>query len=155
MRGGWNKMLRKIWRIVFPPLVWLVVIYLLVEIFGVVISYTAAHDMLAFAKKDPSEFIWWFLMTYIGFIVTSVGILYGAHRLLHLRGNYELPLGVLSLITVFTTLTTLMIQFTGSNIPKTFLVLTLVNILLSVALTTTSKLLKWQRRREIRIKKQK
>lgn len=53
MRGGWTKRLRKIWRIAFPTLVWLVVVYLLVEIFGVVISYTAADDMLAFAKKGP------------------------------------------------------------------------------------------------------
>lgn len=155
MSTKWRKTWHKLWRIVFPAIVWLVVIYLMVQIFNVVIAFSANDDMLAFAKQDPTDFIWWFLITYIAFIVTSVGLLYGTHRLLHMRGNYELPLGSLSLITVFTTLTTLMIQFTGSNIPKPFLVLTIVNILLSVALTITSKLLKWQRMRDMPIKKQK
>ncbi|WP_419155000.1 hypothetical protein [Weissella minor] len=138
----------KVWRRLYPILVWLVVIYLYIEIFDFVVSNVAHDDLLDYAQVDPGQFIKTFAVMYAGFIVTTVSILYAAHRLLNLQNDYEIVIGILGMITVFTTLSTLLVEFAGSNIPKPFLVLTLVNVLLSVSLTTTSKLLKWRRKYE-------
>lgn len=138
----------KFWRRLYPALVWLVVIYLYIEIFDFVVSNVAHDDLLDYEQVDPGQFIKTFAVMYAGFIVTTVSILYAAHRLLNLQNDYEIVIGILGMITVFTTLSTLLVEFAGSNIPKPFLVLTLVNVLLSVSLTTTSKLLKWRRKYE-------
>lgn len=134
----------KFWRRLYPALVWLVVIHLYIEIFDFVVSNVAHDDLLDYAQVDPGQFIKTFAVMYAGFIVTTVSILYAAHRLLNLQNDYEIVIGILGMITVFTTLSTLLVEFAGSNIHKPFLVLTLVNVLLSVSLTTTSKLLKWR-----------
>lgn len=135
----------KFWRRLYPALVWLVVIHLYIEIFDFVVSNVAHDDLLDYVQVDPpGQFIKTFAVMYAGFIVTTVSILYAAHRLLNLQNDYEIVIGILGMITVFTTLSTLLVEFAGSNIHKPFLVLTLVNVLLSVSLTTTSKLLKWR-----------
>jgi len=107
-------------------------------------------DILMFAKKDTAAFIWIFFILCVIFVVISVIALMLNHRFFGLKGTYDGAVGVLNIVTTFTSVTALIVQFAGGEIPKAFLTLTLATIMLTMALGITSHLLKWRLARKER-----
>lgn len=104
-----------------------------------------------FAKAEPGIFIIIFFIIYTLFMTFSIAFFYFSHTLLKIKGSYDVSLIILNFFTVFFTISTLVIKSVGGVLPSYFLMTSLFFILLSMSLSTTSKLLSL---RNERLKKQ-
>lgn len=135
---------------IMSVIIWPILAYALFVLLEIVTSVALDDDILAFARKDATEFIWMFFAMFVFFIVISVAVLFINHRVFGLKGTYDGASASLNMVTTFTSVTTLVVQFAGGEIPKGFLTLALGTILLSMSLSVTSKALKWQRAHNIK-----
>lgn len=62
-------------------------------------------------------------------------------------GHYELSLLILNILSTFTTLTTIILKFSGAQMPAPLLPMTFFIILTTISLATTSKLLQMRANR--------
>lgn len=140
---------------VMSVIIWPILAYSLFVLLEFVTALTLDDDILTVAKQDTAAFILLFFGIFVFFITISVLALFFNHRYFEIKGTYDGASAVLNLITTFTSVTTLVVQFAGGEVPKGFLTLTLGTILLAMALSITSHLLKWQQSRDIRKRVQK
>lgn len=92
-------------------------------------------------QSDSLLFIIYFFFLFTVFMSISILFLYYAHILLKIKGHYDGFSIILNFFTAFTSITTLVIKYADGKLPSAFLTVTLFLLMLSVALTTTSRLL--------------
>lgn len=135
---------------IMSVIIWPILAYLMFELLEFVTSVALDDDILQFARRDATEFIWIFFALFVFFIVISVFVLFLNHRWFALKGTYDGASASLNMVTTFTSVTALVVQFAGGEIPKGFLTFTLGTILISMSLSITSKVLKWRRAHNIK-----
>lgn len=135
---------------ILSVVIWPILAYGMFLLLEFVTAVALDDDILAYARKDATGFIWVFFTLFVFFIVISVLILFINHRFFALKGTYDGASTTLNMVTTFTSVTALVVQFAGSEVPKVFLTLTLGTILMSMSLSITSKMLKWQRAHNIK-----
>ncbi|MFL2064183.1 hypothetical protein ACPBEH_04185 [Latilactobacillus sp. 5-91] len=130
-----------------PTLIYLVTLYVAYQILTTIITVFTDQTILKMAKESPSGFIVLFGGFYFLYIILAVGVLYSGHILSKQDGHYELSLLILNILSTFTTLTTIILKFSGAQMPAPLLPMTFFIILTTISLATTSKLLQMRANR--------